>query len=121
MNSTFVTGSDAPAGSLMTYRDGERASSDIGTLNVTIIVFELVDDTATSRAWLPTPWSTSWTVGTGEPETSVRAPVVESRYGPSAWPGVVSATTVRWLPTKAVELTARLPTTLPAASSLSIL
>ena len=49
-------------------------------LKVTIIVFELVDEIATNLAWLPTPWNASWTVGTWEPETSVKAGVVESRY-----------------------------------------
>src|SRR3954467_2701004 len=104
----------------MTYAEGERASSDIGTLNVSRIVLGPVDVAPTSIGWLPRPWKISWTTGSGAPDTSVRAVVVESRYGASDWPAVVIETTVRWPPTNAAALTARLPRTAPDALSFSI-
>src|SRR5688572_25089941 len=105
----------------MTYASGESASSDIDRLNVTTSAFAPTEVAPTSWDRPLTPWNSRWTEGSGEPAGSVSAPVVVMRYRTSDWVGVVSSTTVRWPPMNAAELTGRLPVTLPAASSLSIL
>src|SRR3954467_14419460 len=114
MNTALRTERVTPPGSLITYDDGESASSDIGWVNVRSTVFGAEVAALASFGKPPTPWNSAWAGGRLEPDGSVRALVVVTRYRPGPWVAVVSSTTVRWPPTKAPPVIASVPMTLPA-------